>query len=70
MNDILSELTQLKSKLINDFIIDFLGHEPNAEERKQFKINQSLHECSVYFKGELIKVFTIEVKDDNDLWEG
>ncbi|MGZ8549560.1 MAG: hypothetical protein ACXWV2_02815 [Chitinophagaceae bacterium] len=62
--NILSELTKTKNLAVHKFILDFLGREPNPEDKKNFMVKNSLTECEIYFKGELVKVFTFQVKDD------
>ena len=40
--------------MITEFIEDFLGHLPSAEEKKEFKIMHSLSESAIYHKGKFI----------------
>lgn len=52
--NVLMKMTMEKNRMINEVIEKFLGHEPNAEEKKQFKIINRLGESIIYYKGELV----------------
>lgn len=54
--NVLMKMTMEKNRMINEVIEKFLGHEPNAEEKKQFKIINTLSESICYHKGEFIGI--------------
>ena len=52
--NILLRMTMEKNRLINELILNFLGHTPDIEEKKYFNILNRLGESIVYYKGELV----------------
>lgn len=52
--NVLLKMTMEKSRLINEMITKFLGHEPSTEEKKQFHVMNRLRESIIYYKGDLI----------------
>jgi len=63
--NVLLKMTMEKSKLINELITKFLGHEPTKDEKKEFHIMNCLGESIIYHKGYLIG--TVEYKIDDGL---
>lgn len=62
--NVLMKMTMEKNRMINELIKKFLGHEPNAEEKKQFNIMNRLGESIIYYKGELVG--TVKYSADED----
>jgi hypothetical protein len=63
--NVLLKMTMEKARMINELIIDFLGHEPTKEEKKQFHIMNRLGESIIYFKGDLVG--TVKYNTDDGL---
>ena len=63
------KMTLEKNRLIREVIFDFLGHEPDKEERKQFNIMHSLGESNIYFKGQFIGTVRYEADDEEAIIE-
>ena len=53
-SNILIKMTVAKARMIEELITKFLGHKPDWNERKAFRILNSLGESSIYLKGEFI----------------
>jgi hypothetical protein len=53
-SNILLKITLEKKRMIKEAIEDFLGHQPSVEEKKAFKIMNSLSESAIYHKGKFI----------------
>ena len=62
--NILVRMSIQKSKMIQEIIREFVGHEPSAEERKEFKIMHQLDESLIYHKGKLIAQVKHGVDDE------
>lgn len=62
--NILLKMTLEKNRMIKEVISNFLGHEPTAEEKKDFKVMHSLGESNIYFRGELIGHVTYQKEED------
>ena len=62
--NILVKMTIEKTRLINEAIVRFLGHEPTKEERKAFKITHRLGESNIYYNGKLISNVRYHYMDD------
>lgn len=62
--NVLMKMTMEKNRMIDELIERFLGHKPNAEEKKQFNIMNRLGESIIYFKGELVG--TVKYSADED----
>ena len=56
--NVLLEMTIQKAKLIEQMIIQFLGHPPSWNERKAFKVMNRLGESTIYHKGEFVGIVT------------
>jgi hypothetical protein len=52
--NILLKMSLEKNRMVKEMIEKFLGHEPSSEERKAFKIMQSLGESTIYYQGVVI----------------
>lgn len=63
-NNILLKMTNEKRRKINDFINNFLGHEPSQQEKKEFTIMQKLTESNIYYKGTFIGMVKYNTFDD------
>lgn len=61
--NVLLKMTIEKTRLINEMITNFLGHEPSKEERKQFNIMNRLGESIIYFNGDLVGTVKYEADD-------
>jgi hypothetical protein len=61
--NVLLKMTMEKARMINELIIDFLGHEPTKEEKKQFHIMNRLGESIIYFKGDLVGTVKYDTND-------
>jgi hypothetical protein len=61
--NVLLKMTMEKTRMINELIIDFLGHEPTKEEKKQFHIMNRLGESIIYFKGDLVGTVKYDTND-------
>jgi hypothetical protein len=57
-------MTLEKNRMIKEVIMDFLGHEPNGEERKEFNIMHRLGESNIYYKGLLVGTIRYATDDD------
>jgi hypothetical protein len=55
-------MTMEKNRKINELITEFLGHEPDEAERKEFRIMNQLGESIIYHHGELVG--TVKYKTD------
>jgi hypothetical protein len=53
-DNILDELSNERSRMIKQFMANFLGHEPTREEKRHFVCMHSLTETSIYYKGKLL----------------
>jgi hypothetical protein len=62
--NVLLKMTIEKARLINELITQFLGHEPSAEEKKQFHIMNRLGESIVYYRGDLIGTVKYEAGEE------
>ena len=60
--NVLLKMTVEKTRMINELIAKFLGHEPTEAERKEFKIMHQLGESIIYYQGELVG--TVRYKAD------
>lgn len=61
--NVLLKMTIEKTRLINEMISNFLGHEPSEEEKKQFNIMHRLGESIIYYNGDLIGSVKYEADD-------
>ena len=50
-SNILIKMTVAKARMIEELITKFLGHKPDWNERKAFRILNSLGESSIYLEG-------------------
>jgi hypothetical protein len=62
-DSILHDLSNERSRLIREFITNFLGHEPTREEKKQFVCMHSLSETMIYHKGKLLGTLEYNIFD-------
>ena len=62
--NILLKKTEEKNRLINEVILNFLGHAPSRLERKAFTFMHRLGESSIYYQGKLIDIVRYEARDD------
>lgn len=62
--NILMKMSIEKNRLINEVIMNFLGHIPGKEERKKFNIMHSLGESKIYYKGKLLRTVRYETHDE------
>ena len=58
------KMTIEKTRLINEAIHRFLGHAPDKEEKKAFKITHRLGESNIYYHGKLITIVRYHHTDD------
>lgn len=61
--NILLKMTIQKTRMINELITKFLGHEPSGEEKKQFQIMNRLGESIIYYKDCLIGTVKYEADE-------
>jgi hypothetical protein len=64
--NVLLKMTIEKTRLINEVITKFLGHEPSSEEKRKFNIMNRLGESIIYFDGDYIG--TVKYKADDGLF--
>jgi hypothetical protein len=68
-DNVLLKITEEKNRMINEVIVNFLGHVPDKQERKQFNIINQLGESIIYYKGDLIGSIRYAPVQDNEQYE-
>lgn len=58
-------MTIEKNRKISELIKGFLGHEPNSQEKKQFRIMNRLGESIVYHNGVMVGTVRYSAEDDH-----
>jgi hypothetical protein len=53
-DNILSEMAAEKNRLVRELMISIIGHEPSANEKKEFTIVHNLYESKIYHKGRYV----------------
>jgi len=61
---ILIRMAAEKNEKVRAFVLDFLGHEPQKEEKKQFTFVHTLGESKVYYKGRLVETLHYNTVDN------
>ncbi len=64
-NHILDEMAKENNRKIHEAMVQFLGHEPNELDKKEFRVMHGLGETSLYYQNTLVTVVKNEVKDDS-----
>jgi hypothetical protein len=62
--NILVRMAIEKTRLIEELIVQYLGHKPTWLERKAFSIMNKLGESSIYYKGEYVGTVRYEDFDE------
>ena len=61
---ILIQMVAEKNEKVRAFILDFLGHEPRKEEKKEFTFIHTLGQSKVYYKGVLVETLYYNTVDN------
>ncbi|HJW17092.1 MAG TPA: hypothetical protein VJ499_08225 [Flavisolibacter sp.] len=62
--NILLQMTLERTRLIEERIVQFLGHRPSWKERKAFRILNRLGESTIYHQNQLVGTVYYQPIDD------
>jgi hypothetical protein len=62
--NILLQMTLERTRLIEERIVQFLGHVPSWKERKTFRILNRLGESTIYYEKQLVGTVYFQPVDD------